>query len=37
MVMIKAYAAHEVGGRLESFEYDPGELKPDEVEINVYS
>lgn len=33
--MIKAYAAFEPGGRLEPFEYDPGELKPDEVEIEV--
>ena len=33
--MIKAYAAHEPGGKLEPFEYDPGELKPDQVEIAV--
>ena len=33
--MIHAYAAFEPGGRLEPFEYDPGELKPDEVEIEV--
>ncbi len=33
--MIKAYAAHEPGGKLEPFEYDPGELGIDEVEINV--
>jgi uncharacterized zinc-type alcohol dehydrogenase-like protein len=33
--MIKAYAAHEPGGRLEPFKYDPGKLGPDEVEINV--
>lgn len=33
--MIKAYAAHEPGGKLEPFEYDPGELGADEVEINV--
>ncbi|PSN19419.1 alcohol dehydrogenase, partial [filamentous cyanobacterium CCP5] len=33
--MIKAYAAHEPGGRLEPFEYDPGELLPDQVEIEV--
>ena len=34
--MIKAYAAHEPGGKLEPFEYDPGELGKDEVEINVH-
>jgi uncharacterized zinc-type alcohol dehydrogenase-like protein len=33
--MIKAYAANEPGGKLELFEYDPGELKADEVEIDV--
>lgn len=33
--MIKAYAALEAGGTLEPFEYDPGDLKPDEVEIEV--
>lgn len=33
--MIKAYAAHEPKGELTPFEYDPGELKPDEVEIDV--
>lgn len=33
--MIQAYAAHQAGGRLEPFEYDPGELKPDQVEIEV--
>ncbi len=32
---IRAYAANEQGGKLESFEYEPGELKPDEVEIDV--
>lgn len=32
---IRAYASHEPGGELESFEYDPGELGPDEVEIAV--
>ena len=35
MKMIKAYAANEPKGKLESFEYDPGELKTDEVEIDV--
>jgi uncharacterized zinc-type alcohol dehydrogenase-like protein len=33
--VIKAYAALEHGGVLEPFEYDPGELKPHEVEIDV--
>jgi uncharacterized zinc-type alcohol dehydrogenase-like protein len=33
--MIKAYAAHEPGGRLEPFEYDPGPLGEEDVEINV--
>lgn len=33
--MIRAYAAHEVGGELTPFEYDPGELRPDQVEIDV--
>jgi alcohol/geraniol dehydrogenase (NADP+) len=33
--MIKAYAAHAAGGKLEPFEYDPGLLKGEEVEINV--
>lgn len=33
--MIKAYAVSEAGGELKPFEYDPGELAPDEVEINV--
>ncbi len=33
--MIKAYAAHEAGGKLEPFEYDPGVLKDEEVEIKV--
>jgi len=33
--MIKAYAANEPGGKLEPFEYDPGELGPDQVEITV--
>ncbi|MDX2243434.1 MAG: NAD(P)-dependent alcohol dehydrogenase [Leptolyngbyaceae cyanobacterium bins.302] len=33
--MIKAYAAHEPGGELKPFEYDPGALGQDEVEIQV--
>lgn len=35
--MIKAYAAKSKGAKLESFEYDPGELANDEVEIDVES
>jgi alcohol/geraniol dehydrogenase (NADP+) len=33
--MIKAYAAQKPGGELQPFEYDPGPLGQDEVEINV--
>ena len=33
--MINAYAAFEAGGELKPFEYDPGDLGPDEVEIDV--
>jgi len=33
--MIRAYAAHEPGGRLERFDFEPGELKPGEVEIDI--
>jgi len=32
---IQAYAAHEPNGKLESFQYELGSLKPDEVEIDV--
>lgn len=35
--MIKAYAAMEVGGALQPFEYDPGPLADDDVEIAVES
>jgi uncharacterized zinc-type alcohol dehydrogenase-like protein len=35
--MIKAYAAMKPGAPLEPFEYDPGELGHDEVEIQVES
>lgn len=35
--MIKAYAALEAGGKLHPFEYDPGPLGPQEVEIDVES
>lgn len=34
---IKAYAALTVGGKLEPFEYDPGELGVDQVEIDISS
>ena len=33
--MIKAYAAFEPGAELKAYEYDPGELSPDQVEIDV--
>lgn len=33
--MIHAYAAHEAGGELKPFEYDPGPLGDEEVEIQV--
>lgn len=33
--MIKGYAAIEPGKPLQPFEYDPGALKPDEVEVEV--
>jgi uncharacterized zinc-type alcohol dehydrogenase-like protein len=33
--MIKAYAAFSAGGELKPFEYDPGPLRPHDVEINV--
>lgn len=33
--MIKGYACKEEGGQLEPFEYDPGELAPDAVEVEV--
>jgi uncharacterized zinc-type alcohol dehydrogenase-like protein len=35
--MINAYAAKEAGGKLEKFEYDPGELDAHDVEIDVES
>jgi len=34
---IKAYAALTAGGKLEPFEYDPGELGVDQVEIDISS
>ncbi|USE34789.1 NAD(P)-dependent alcohol dehydrogenase [Endozoicomonas sp. SCSIO W0465] len=34
--MIQAYAATSAGTALQPFEYDPGELAPDEVEIDVH-
>jgi uncharacterized zinc-type alcohol dehydrogenase-like protein len=33
--MIRAYAAHAAGEPLRPFEYDPGELRPGQVEIDV--
>lgn len=33
--MIRAYAAFEAGGELRPFEYDPGDLSQNEVEIDV--
>ena len=33
--MIRAYAATEPGGKLEPFEYDPGALQDEQVEIDV--
>jgi uncharacterized zinc-type alcohol dehydrogenase-like protein len=33
--MIRGYAAHEAGGKLEPFEFKAGELGPDQVEIDV--
>ena len=35
MAMIRAWAANEAGGKLQPFEYDPGELNAEEVEIAV--
>lgn len=33
--LIKAYAAREAGAKFESFEFDPGNLEPEEIEIRV--
>ena len=33
--MIQAYAANQENGKLELFEYDPGALKAEEVEIKA--
>lgn len=35
MAMIKAWAAHKAGARLQAFEYDPGPLGVEDVEITV--
>jgi len=35
MSAIRAYAARAPKGPLEAFEFDPGELMPDDVEIKV--
>ena len=32
---VQAYAAHEPNGKLQSFQYGLGDLKPDEVELDV--
>ncbi|MEJ2656978.1 MAG: alcohol dehydrogenase catalytic domain-containing protein, partial [Desulfobacterales bacterium] len=34
-MIIKAYAALTAGGKLEPFEYDPGKLGVDQVEIDI--
>jgi uncharacterized zinc-type alcohol dehydrogenase-like protein len=34
-MIIKAYAAQTAGGKLDPFEYDPGELGIDQVEIDI--
>ena len=34
---VNAYAAREAGAKLEPFEYDPGELGPQQVDIKVIS
>jgi len=33
--MFHAYAAHEIGGELKPFEYDPGPIGDDEIEIKI--
>lgn len=35
MTIIKSYAAKEAGGELELYEYDAGELQPEDVEVRV--
>jgi len=35
--MIHAYAAHEPSGKFQPFEYDPGDLRPGQIEIKVHS
>lgn len=35
MTIIKSYAAHKAGAELELYEYDAGELKPEDVEVEV--
>jgi len=36
-MMIKAYAAKQAGGQLEVFEYEPGPIAGDDIEISVES
>ncbi|MGE5548407.1 MAG: NADPH-dependent aldehyde reductase Ahr [Solirubrobacterales bacterium] len=35
MAMIRAWAARTAGGQLEAYEYEPGPLEPEDVEIEV--
>ncbi|EJD4975085.1 alcohol dehydrogenase catalytic domain-containing protein, partial [Salmonella enterica subsp. enterica serovar Montevideo] len=35
MTIIKSYAAKEAGGELELYEYNAGELQPEDVEVRV--
>ena len=35
MTFIKGYAVHAAGAELLPFKYDPGELKPEDVEVSV--
>ena len=35
ILTIHAFAAHQIGGNLDPFEFELGALKPDEVEIEV--
>jgi len=36
MIKVNAYASHEAGGRLESFEYELPDLGKEQVDIKVY-
>jgi uncharacterized zinc-type alcohol dehydrogenase-like protein len=37
MTVFRGYAAKQAGGTLEPFEFEPGELKPEQVDIKVES